>query len=84
MQRDDLRKYQEELDDDEEIQATFRRLRRDGHSRLDALRMILEVLDLSLGEAKRVLHRADTWAEAREESNDTPSSPSSSVPPAPG
>lgn len=85
MQRDDLHQYRDELDEDEEIQATFRRLRRDGHSRLEAVRMILDVLDLSLADAKRILYRADTWAEAREEEgNDATASPSSSVPPAPG
>lgn len=50
---------------DEEIETTFQRLRRDGHSRLEALRVILDVLDVSLAEAKRLLARNDTWREAR-------------------
>lgn len=53
--------------DNEEVETTFRRLRRDGHTRLEALRMILGVLDVSLAEAKRLLTQADTWAEARSE-----------------
>ncbi len=79
-----LRQYEEELDGDEKIEATFRRLRRDGQSRLEAVRVILEVLDLSLAEAKRVLLTSDTWADAFEETNERPASSSSSVPPAPG
>jgi len=71
--------------DDEEITTTFRRLRRDGHSRLEAVRMILDVLDVSLSEAKELLLTSDTWADARDEANANPDAPSSDVPPpAPG
>lgn len=50
---------------DEAIETTFRRLRQDGHSRLEAVRMILDVLDVSLAEAKRLLASNQTWNEAR-------------------
>ena len=71
--------------DDEEITTTFRHLRRDGHSRLEAVRMILDVLDVSLSEAKELLLTSDTWADARDEANANPDAPSSDVPPpAPG
>lgn len=79
-----LRQYEEELNGDEAIEATFHRLRRDGHSRLEAVQVILEVLDLSLAEAKQVLFTSDTWADAFEETDERPPSSSSSVPPAPG
>lgn len=70
---------------DEEIETTFRRLRRDGHSRLEAVRMILDTLDLSLSEAKELLLTSDTWAEARDEADADPDAPPSDVPPpAPG
>ncbi|WP_103028306.1 hypothetical protein [Salinibacter altiplanensis] len=75
---------------DEQIETTFRRLRRDGHSRLEALRLILDVLDVSLAEAKRLLAGNDTWAEVRSETGDgAPSSMredvgDNPVPPAPG
>jgi len=70
---------------DEEIATTFRRLRRDGHSRLEAVRTILDVLDVSLARAKRLLIDADTWAEAQTDSNtdSTPPGPDG-PPPAPG
>jgi hypothetical protein len=70
---------------DEEIATTFRRLRQDGHSRLEAMRMILDVLDVSLSEAKELLLTSDTWAEAREDAPTDPDAPSTDVPPpAPG
>lgn len=71
---------------DEEIETTFRRLRRDGHSRLEAVRMILDTLDLSLSEAKERLLTNDTWAEARDESDDASEAPTTddAPPPAPG
>ena len=73
------------LPGDEEIKTTFRRLRRDGHSRLEAVRMILDVLDLSLREAKEVLLTSETWAEAKAEADSDPDSPRPDVPPpAPG
>jgi hypothetical protein len=77
--------------DDEDIEATFRRLREEGHSRLEAMRMILDVLDVSLAEAKQILARRDTWKEARAATGRTdraetthPNSGNDSVPPAPG
>lgn len=71
-------------DRDEKIESTFRRLRRDGYSRQKAVQEILDVLGVSLSEAKRLLHTNDTWAEALADSDRGTSSPSSSVPPAPG
>ncbi|WP_118831090.1 hypothetical protein [Salinibacter ruber] len=70
---------------DEEIETTFRRLRRDGHSRLEALRLILDTLDVSLAEAKRLLMSNDTWGEARAEteSGAPPPAGDDPVPPAP-
>ncbi|MCS3750517.1 hypothetical protein GGQ19_001686 [Salinibacter ruber] len=71
---------------DEEIETTFRRLRREGHSRLEALRLILDTLDVSLAEAKRLLMSNDTWAEAwaETESGAPPSAGADDpVPPAP-
>lgn len=54
-----------EVSGDEEIETTFRRLRTDGHSRLEALRVILDSLDVSLREVKSILLTSDTWDEAR-------------------
>lgn len=87
---EEIDRLREELSGDEEIEATFRRLRRDGHSRLEAIRVILDVLGVSLAEAKTLLLTTDTWGEARsaagqetesgrdEDASDDP------VPPAPG
>lgn len=69
---------------DEDIETTFQRLRSEGYSRLDAVRVILDILDVSLSEAKRLLHTSDTWAEALSDTDFDESDPTSSVPPAPG
>ena len=81
-----LDEYRDQLDGDEEIESTFRRLRRDGRSRKEAVRILLAVLDVSLAEAKEVLWTHDTWAEARAQTADSNDrdAPSASVPPAPG
>lgn len=84
MPNDDLERHKNVLDDEEKIETTFRRLRRNGHSRLEAVQMILDVLDLSLAEAKRILITSDTWADARNDRDSAADSPTSSVPPAPG
>lgn len=60
-----IERLRNEVSGNEEIEATFRRLRQDGHSRLEAIRMILDVLDVSLAEAKTLLLTTDTWNEAR-------------------
>jgi hypothetical protein len=78
-----INEYRDQLDGDEEIEATVRRLRRDGRSRKEAVRILLAVLDVSLAEAKEVLWTSDTWAEARTNTDDG-DAPPSSVPPAPG
>ncbi len=70
---------------DEEIETTFRRLRQDGHSRMEAVQAILDALGLSLSEAKQILLTSDTWAEARTEAEADSNPPSADVPPpAPG
>lgn len=63
--QEDTDRYPEDLSGDEEIESTFRRLRADGYSRLEALRVILDVLDVSLKEAKTILLTSETWDEAR-------------------
>ena len=62
---DEIHRLRDEVSGDEAIETTFRRLRQDGHSRLEAVRLILDVLDASLLEAKRLLVRNDTWQEAQ-------------------
>ncbi|PSQ95202.1 MAG: hypothetical protein BRD55_11845 [Bacteroidetes bacterium SW_9_63_38] len=79
-----LRTYEETLDADEEIETTFQRLRRDGHSRKVAVQILLALLDLSLSEAKRILTTTATWGEVRDDLSSSPDDASSSVPPAPG
>ena len=83
--------YSDHIDREEEIEATFRRLRRDGHSRQEAVQVILDTLDVSLSEAKRLLLTHDTWAEARAATEQTErarptdsTTDNDSVPPAPG
>lgn len=62
---DESPRAKSEVSGDEEIETTFRRLRTDGHSRLEALRVILDSLDVSLREVKSILLTSDTWNEAR-------------------
>jgi hypothetical protein len=81
----EINRLRNEISGEEEIGTTFRRLRRDGHSRLEAVRMILDVLDVSLSEAKELLLTSDTWAEARDEPDaDSDPPPADGPPPAPG
>jgi hypothetical protein len=62
---DEIHRLREEVSGDEEIETTFQRLRHEGHSRLEAVRMILDVLNVSLAQAKELLVRSDTWNEVR-------------------
>jgi len=62
---DEVDRFRREVSGDEEIETTFRRLRQEGRSRLEAVRLILDVLDVSLAEAKQLLMSNDTWSEAR-------------------
>jgi hypothetical protein len=81
----EINRLRNEISGEEEIEATFRRLRQDGHSRLEAVQMILEVLGVSLADAKRLFAGNDTWAEAWAEADTPPDSPSpDGPPPAPG
>ena len=62
---DEIHRLRDEVSGDEAIETTFRRLRQDGRSRLEAVRLILDALDVSLSEAKRLLTSHDTWQEAQ-------------------
>ncbi|MFB6230877.1 MAG: hypothetical protein ABEL04_06945 [Salinibacter sp.] len=62
---DEINRLRNEIPGDEEIEATFRRLRQEGRSRQEAVRLVLDALDVSLREAKELLARIDTWKEAR-------------------
>jgi hypothetical protein len=80
-----------DFDGDEEIEATFQRLRQTGHSREEAVQVILNTLDVSLSKAKRLLLTHDTWAEARAATGKAdnagttnPTTDNDPVPPAPG
>lgn len=81
-----LRRFKENLDEEEAIETTFQRLRREGHTRQEAVEIILDVLDVSLREAKEVLLTSKTWGEAYAEADDGPPAGSSDdvPPPAPG
>jgi ribosomal protein L7/L12 len=81
----EINRLRNEISGEEEIETTFRRLRQDGHSRLEAVQMILEVLGVSLADAKRLFAGNDTWADAWAEADTPPDSPSpDGPPPAPG
>lgn len=84
----EIRQIEDDLSDEERIETTYRRLRRDGYSRMEAVRVLLEVLDLSLSEAKELLLTTETWAEARaatapQDSSSGGTDDEPSVPPAP-
>lgn len=89
---DAIDRLREEVSGNEKIETTFQRLRADGHSRREAIRMILDVLDVSLAEAKELLTRIDTWdevrsatgGETRSSRNHDPPGDDDPVPPAPG
>ena len=44
----------------------LRRLRRDGFSPIDAVKITRAVLGVDLDEAKRIVHTSDAWSDARE------------------
>ena len=87
---DEIDRLRNEVSGEETIETTFQRLRQEGHSRLEAMQLILDVLDVSLAEAKTLLVSHDTWAEARgatgsaSESSEDASPSDDPVPPAPG
>ena len=44
----------------------LRRLRRDGFSPVDTVKITRAVLGVDLDEAKRIVHTSEAWADARE------------------
>lgn len=65
LSEEQIKHIEDELSGDEPIEDTYRQLREDGHSRLEAVRALLKILDLSLTEAKTILLTNDTWDDAR-------------------
>ncbi|PSQ82012.1 MAG: hypothetical protein BRD41_01180 [Bacteroidetes bacterium QS_1_63_11] len=87
---DEIHRLREEVSGDEKIETTFQRLRQEGHSRLEAVQLILDALGVSLAEAKTLLVAYDTWDEARVAAGSASggsgdaSTSENPVPPAPG
>ena len=87
---DEIHRLREEVSGDEKIETTFQRLRQEGHSRLEAVQLILDALGVSLVEAKTLLVACDTWDEAHaatgsaSEGSDDASTSENPAPPAPG
>jgi ribosomal protein L7/L12 len=50
---------------DKNWDAVLARLRADGFSPIESIKVTRAVLDVSLGEAKRIVHESATWADAR-------------------
>lgn len=85
---EEIRQIEETLSDDKRIETTYRRLRKEGFSRQETVQALLEVLDLSLAEAKELLLTNETWSEVRSSiaSQEPPSKEpddDSPIPPAP-
>ncbi len=50
---------------DKDWDAVLARLRADGFSPVESIKVTRAVLDVSLGEAKRIVHESAAWADAR-------------------
>jgi hypothetical protein len=50
---------------DKNWDAVLARLRADGFSPVESIKVTRAVLDVSLGEAKRIVHESAAWADAR-------------------
>ncbi len=46
--------------------AILATLRAEGFSKVDCIKATVDMLRLPLGEAKRVVHESDTWADVRQ------------------
>ncbi len=51
---------------DEEWDHVLAQLRTDGFSPVESIKVTRAVLHVSLGEAKRIVHFSEAWADARE------------------
>lgn len=50
----------------EGLEGAIALLRRSGETKIDAIRMLVITADLSLGEAKQVVHHSPIWQNCRE------------------
>lgn len=62
----DLKRYENMISEGCGTEEVLSRLRRDGHSRIESIKILMTLQDCSLGEAKRVVHTSDVWKDARE------------------
>jgi ribosomal protein L7/L12 len=66
----DLGPYQRMLANGCDIEDVLARLRRDGHSRIESIKILVALRDCSLKEAKQIVHTSDAWADARQSAED--------------
>lgn len=67
MRNVDLEPYQNMISEGRSVEEVLSRLRRDGHSRIESIKVLMTLQDCSLTEAKRAVHASDTWKNARED-----------------
>jgi ribosomal protein L7/L12 len=61
-----LNASKEMLQNGQEREAILTYIRHSGGSKIDAIRLLVVLQDLSLPEAKRVVHFSDAWSDTRE------------------
>lgn len=63
----DLEPYQNMISEGRDVEEVLSRLRRDGYSRVESIKVLMTLQDCSLAEAKRAVHTSDVWKNARED-----------------
>jgi len=62
----DLAPYQRMLANGHGIENVLAGLRRDGHSRIESIKILVALRDCSLKEAKKIVHTSDAWTDAQQ------------------
>lgn len=66
MRNVDLEPYENMISEGRSVEEVLSRLRRDGHSRIESIKILITLQDCSLAEAKRAVHTSDVWENAQE------------------
>lgn len=67
MKNVDLEPYEDMISEGRGVEEVLSRLRQDGYSRIESIKILVTLPDFSLAEAKRAVHTSNAWEEAREE-----------------
>ena len=65
-----IKRCRKMISDGESAEAMLRVLRNEGFSKVQSIKTLAEIKNISINESKKTVHGSDTWSDARQKDED--------------